>query len=128
MLLKSRIDSQFEDLKKAFPDAKLTNDRKFVLIPKLLLPNKFNKRSTPVLVSLTNEYDLFGFPSVYVSRSLRIRKNGRFVKSRHLDESLTETDMLSKNWVKLCWYNPPKAKNLRELLANVILYLELLEE
>jgi len=124
----NRIDSQFESLKEAFPAAKLTQDRKFVRIPSLLLPEKFNMKSTPVLISLAKEYELFGFPAVYVSRNLRIRRHGTFVKSRHLDENLTETEMLGNNFVKLCWYNPPRFKNLRELLANVILYLERIRE
>lgn len=123
-------DSQFEVLKKVYPDAKLTKDRKFVLIPKILLPNKFNRRSTPVMISLTKQYELFGFPSVYVPKKLKIRK-GRgvgFQKSTHLDEVLTEDSMLRKGWVKLCWYNPPKAKNLTQLMANVIVFLERLQE
>lgn len=123
-------DSQFQDLKKVYPDAKLTQNRKFVLVPEVLLPSKFNRRSTPVIISLTKQYELFGFPSVYVTKKLRIRKSrgSGFQKSTHLDEILTEDKMLRKGWVKLCWYNPPKAKNLTQLLANVIVFLERLEE
>ena len=102
-------------------DAKVTSDRKFVLIPRVALPAKFNLRSTPVLISLTNQYTLFGFfPAVYVNRSLTVFKR----KSVHLDENLTEHEMLTNGWVKLCWYNPPPANGLRQLLANVIFYLE----
>ena len=127
---RSRKDSQFQDLKEAYPDAKLTRDRKFVLVPEVLLPNKFNRRSTPVLISLTKQHALFGFPSVYVSKKLKIRKSRSlsFKKSTHLDEILTEDEMLRKGWVKLCWYNPPKAKNLPQLMANVIVFLERLQE
>ena len=127
---RSRIDSQFQDLKEVYPNAKLTHDRNFVLVPEILLPSKFNRRHTPVLISLTRRHALFGFPSIYVSRKLRIRKNHRlgFQKSMHLDEVLTEDEMLRKGWVKLCWYNPPKAKNLCQLMANVIVFLERLEE
>lgn len=126
----SRKDSQFQDLKDVYPDAKLTHDRKFVLVPEILLPSKFNRRSTPVLISLTKQHALFGFPSIYVSRKLRIRKSLglRFQKSTHLDEILTEGEMLRNRWVKLCWYNPPKAKNLCQLMANIIVFLERLEE
>jgi hypothetical protein len=125
-----RIDSEFQGLKVAYPDAKLTQDKKFVLVPEVLLPGKFNKKSTPVLISLTNQYLLFGFPAVYVSKNLRIRKSWSrsFQKSRALDEVLTEDEMLRKGWVKLCWYNPPKTKNLTQLMANVIVFLEGLEE
>jgi len=123
-----RKEKQFLELKKAFPEAKLTEDRKFVFIPSIYLPDKYNRESTPLLISLTKRNALFGFPAVYVSRKLRIKKGRRFVKSVSLDENLTETEMLRKGWVKLCWYNPPKAKNLCQLVANVIIYLELLEE
>lgn len=127
---RSRKDSQFQDLKEVYPDAKLTHDRKFVLIPKVLLPRKFNKTSTPVLISLTKRHMLFGFPSVYVSKKLRIRRSlgSGFKKSTHLDEVLTEEEMLRNGFVKLCWYNPPKAKNLNQLMANVIVFLERLKE
>ena len=123
----NRMESQYQDLKNAYPEAKLTKDRRFVLIPKVLLPSKYNRRSTPVLISLTRH---FGFPAAYVSRKLRIRKSriSGFKKSRHLDEILTEEGMLRSGWVKLCWYNPPRAKNLTQLMVNVIIYLERLEE
>ena len=113
MMTQRRKDSQFQDLKDVYPDARLTQDRKFVLIPKILLPSKFNRRSTPVLISLTKQHMLFGLPTVYVSKNLKIRPSRRsgFQKSTHLDEVLTEDGMLRKGWVKLCWYNPPKAKN-----------------
>ena len=129
-MTRSRKDSQFQQLKDVYPDAKLTEDSKFVLVPEVLLPSKFNRRSTPVIISLTKRYELFGFPSVYVSKKLTIRKSQRssFRKSMHLDEILTEDEMLRKGWVKLCWYNPPKAKNLTQLMANVIVFLERLEE
>lgn len=125
---RSQIDSQFQQLKDVYPDAKLTHDRKFVLVPEVLLPSRFNRRSTPVLISLTKQYMLFGFPAVYVSNRLRIRK-GRgsgFQKSSHLDEVLTEDEL--RRWVKICWYNPPKAKNLCQLMANIIVFLERLRE
>jgi hypothetical protein len=129
-MIRDRKYSQFLELKDVYPDAKLTNDRKFVLVPEVLLPSKFNRKSTPVLISLTEQYLLFGFPAVYVSRNLRIRKswNDSFQKSRHLDEILTEEEMLRNGWVKLCWYNPPKVKNLTQLMANVIVFLEGLNE
>ncbi len=121
-----RIEKEFLELKKAFPDAKLTKDRKFILIPSISLPSKYNRKSTPLLISL-KKHVLYGFPAVYVSRKLRIRKGRRFVKSVSLDESLTELEMLRRGWVILCWYNPPKTKNLCQLVANVIIFLELLE-
>ena len=129
-MTRSRKNSQFQDLKEVYPDAKLTQDMKFVLVPEILLPSKFNRRSTPVLITLTKQYTLFGFPAVYVSKKLRIRKSRGlgFKKSTHLDEILTEDGMLRKGWVKLCWYNPPKAKNLAQLMANVIVFLERLQE
>lgn len=128
-MARSRMDSQFQNLKKIYPDAKLTRDRKFVLISNILLPSRFNKRSTLLLISLTRQYSLFGVPAVYVSKKLRIRSRGLgFKKSTHLDEILTEEEMLKNGFVKLCWYNPPKAKNLNQLMANVIVFLERLEE
>jgi hypothetical protein len=129
-MMRIRTDLDFEELKRAYPNAKLTRDRKFVLVPEVLLPSKFNNRSTPVLISLTDVYTGFGFPAVYVSRRLRIRKRSGlgFQKSMHLDRILTEEGMLRKGWVKLCWYNPPKANNLAQLMANIIVYLERLEE
>lgn len=122
-------DSQFQSLKEVYPNAKLTQDRKFVLVPEILLPSKFNRKSTPVLLSLTKKHMLFGFPAVYVSKKLKIRRSRGlgFKKSKHLDEVLTEEEMLRKGWVKLCWYNPPKAKSLTQLMANVILFLERLQ-
>ena len=126
-MTRNQKESQYQDLKAAYPDAKLTRDREFVLVPEILLPSRYNRRSTPVLISLTKH---FGFPAVYVSKNLRIRKSriSGFKKSRHLDEILTEEGMLRSGWVKLCWYNPPRAKNLTQLMVNVIIYLERLEE
>lgn len=67
------------------------------------------------------------------STRLRVKEaqnpqKGSFKKSLHLDEILTEDRMLRDEWAKLCWYNPPKAENPIQLMANVILYLERLEE
>lgn len=123
-MMRKQTDSSFQDLKSAFPNSKLTVDRKFILVPGVLLPDKFNRRSTQVLISLTKQYELFGLPAVYVQRDLRIRRRRGFRKSLHLDELLTENEMLRKGWVKLCWYNPPEFKNLIQLMANVIFYLE----
>lgn len=125
-MMRKQFDSSFQDLKSAFPSAKLTFDRKFVLVPGVLLPERFNRRGTRVLISLTKQYELFGLPAVYVPRELRIRRGQGFRKSHHLDEQLTEDEMLRKGWVKLCWYNPPKADSLTQFMANVILYLEML--
>jgi hypothetical protein len=131
-MIQNRTDSDFETLKRAYPDAKLTRDRKFVLVPEVLLPSKFNSRSTPVLISLTDQYTAFGLPAVYVLRRLRIRKRlgSGFQKSSHLAEILTEEEMLrkGKGWVKLCWENPPRVNNLAQLMVHVILYLERLKE
>lgn len=124
MMRQSRIDFEFKKLKEVFPDTKLARDRTFIYIPTVLLPHKFNENSTPVLISLTKEYTMFGVPAVYVSRKLKIRRGNGYYKSVSLDENLTETDMLQKGWVKLCWYNPPKTRNLCELMANVIFFLE----
>jgi hypothetical protein len=121
-----RIDWDFQLLKQTAvgANAAITNDRKFVLIPRIALPPKFNFPSTPILISLTSQYTMFGIPAVFVSRALRIFGE----RSRHLDELLTEPEMLEHDWVKLCWYNPPIASSLRQLLANVIIYLEGLKE
>lgn len=128
-MMRDRIDSSFQDLKSVFPKAKLTDDRKFILVPGVLLPDKFNRRSTHVLISITKQYKTFGLPAVYVQKDLRIRRRGHsFRKSRHLNELLTETEMLRKGWVKLCWYNPPKVNSLTQLMANVILYLERIQQ
>lgn len=129
-MMQNRTDSDFETLKKAYPNAKLTRDRKFVLVQEVLLSSKFNSRSTPVLISLTDQYTGFGLPAVYVLRRLRIRKRfgSGFQKSTHLAEILTEEEMLRKGFVKLCWENPPRVKNLAQLMVHVILYLERLEE
>jgi hypothetical protein len=123
-MMRKQIDFSFQDLKSAFPNAKLTGDRKFILVPGVLLPDRFNRSSTQVLISLTKQYETFGLPAVYVRKDLRIRRGNSFRKSHHLDEILTEDEMLRNGWVKLCWYNPPKFKNLPQLMANVILYLE----
>jgi len=119
----ARIDAEFKKLQSVYPEATITADREFVLIPEVQLPSKFNMPSTPVLISVTPQYSMIGVPgvpAVYVSKALRV--HGR--KSMHLDENLTESEMLENGWVKLCWYNAPIVKGLRELLANVILYLE----
>jgi len=61
------------------------------------LPGKFNLPSTHMLVKLHPDSD-YEAPEAYVDRRLRL--NGK--RSQHLDEVLTESDMLEKGWVKLC--------------------------
>ena len=93
---KDKIIEGYYEIKKAFPDAMLSNTYRLLLIPKFPLPKQFNKPYTPLLIKINPDLDVP--PEVYVDRTLRV--NGE--KSFRLDENITEIDMLEKGWVKIC--------------------------
>ena len=119
-LRKERIWQDFKKIRRAWPDAMLSQTFRFVLIPGINLPEQFNYSTTPLLIKLNPDSD-YKEPESYVRRELRV--NGR--KSRHLDEKLTDPEMLDSGWVKLCvrvhWN-----KNL-SLIDYLIMALEFLE-
>jgi len=122
---KKRLLYEFSELKRAFPDAKITDDGRFLYIPELALPPKYNMSSTPVLISLTKDYEdwLYEVPATYVSSGLRL-KHGR---SSAL-EAPTPPELRAAGWGKLCWRNPPDVARLREFVASLIMFFEELEE
>lgn len=112
----------FEEIKRAFPDAVLSDSYKYILIPRFPLPRQFNKPYTPLLIKINSDYQA---PETYVDRELRV--NGS--KSNHLAESLTEDYMLEKGWVKLCHQvNWSSSHTLVDYVLMIMDYLRRLNE
>jgi hypothetical protein len=85
----------FQEIKRAFPDAEISNSYRVILIPRFPLPSQFNKPYTSLLIKINSDYQA---PDAYVDRELRVYGQ----KSNHLSEALTEDYMLERGWVKLC--------------------------
>ncbi|MGQ9468682.1 MAG: hypothetical protein ACUVTD_02475 [Nitrososphaerales archaeon] len=118
------IIAEYSRIRKVFPSSLLSKTFKHFLIQNLQLPAKFSPQSTHLLIKLHPESDYLA-PECYVDRKLRIY--GR--RSRHLDENLTEREMLDKGWVKLCMrVNWHPNLSLTDYLIMVIEYLEGLRE
>jgi hypothetical protein len=120
LIKKEKILADYKKILKVFPDAELSNTLNFLLIPGLPLPDQFNYSSTPMLIKLHPSKD-YREPEAYVARELRVYGK----RSQHLDENLTEPDMLMKGWVKLCVrvkWNP--SFSLLDYLIMAIKFLE----
>jgi len=116
-----KIMKGFNKIQMAFPDAWISRTKDLILIPEIRLPSKFNLPSIPLLMKIDN-YSDYKAPDAYVDRRLRV--HGR--RSTHLDEALTEPEMLYKNWVKLCVQVNWSPKNTLE--EFVILALKFLKD
>jgi len=92
-----KIIADYSRIRAVFPSSILSSTYNYLLIQNLQLPRKFNLQTTSMLISLHPESD-YTAPEAYVDRKLRVY--GR--RSNHLDESLTEKQLLDKGWVKLC--------------------------
>lgn len=119
------VRAQFKVLKARIKDADLSPDSSMILIPRYALDTtKFNKSHTRLLISFNRNFQWMGGPAFYVDRDLRIHHK----KSQHLDEYLTEEEMLRLNFVKLCWYNPARSSNIVVVIQHVINFLERLNK
>lgn len=119
---KDNIINSFLEIKRAFPDAQLSSSYTYILIPRFPLPSKFNKPYTPLLIRINSDYQA---PSAYVDKELLVYGG----KSNHLSESLTESEMLEKGWVKLCFragWNPNFS--LVDFVLMVMEFIKNLEE
>jgi hypothetical protein len=115
-----RIISEYKKILKVFPSAILSNTLNFLLIPNMPLPSQFNMQSTAMLLRL-HPYSDYKAPDVYVYRELRVYDR----RSKSLDESLTEIEMLDRGWVKLCMlvnWNP--SFSLVDFLTMAVKFLE----
>jgi hypothetical protein len=118
------IRLEFPQIKGVFPDAEISKDFTMLHIPRFPLdPSKFNKCSTRLLISFNKRYQWLGGPAIYVDSDLKVFGK----KSEHLDFFITEPQMLSDGWVKLCLYNIPQTRSVIELLQNIVNFMERLE-
>jgi hypothetical protein len=119
---RDRIVNSFLEIKRAFPDVQLSSSYTYILIPRLPLPPKFNKPYTPLLIKIDSDYQA---PSAYVDKGLLVYGK----ESIHLSRELTESDMLERGWVKLCFkanWNPNFS--LVDFVLMVMKFLRDLEE
>lgn len=120
----AKIVADYKRLRQAFPSSILSKERKYLLIPELRLPKRFNPRKTPMLIKLHPESDYLA-PEAYVDRRLRVNSE----RSHHLDECLTESELLERGWVKLCvQVNWHPSFSLVDYLIMAIKFLEGLSE
>lgn len=119
-LRKEKVWQGFKRIVAAWPDARLSNTFRHIYIPSIKLPSQFNYASTPLTIKLNLDSD-YVQPEAYVDRNLRVYGS----RSYHLDERLTEKEMLEGGWVKLCVivnWNPNLS--LVDYLIMVIDFLE----
>ncbi len=121
---RKRLLDEFARLKEAYPGAKLTDDGRFLFLPSVLLPPKYNIRSTSVLISLVPKQNhTVQLPQVFVPEKLReaYGPNLSFVP-------LPDNHKLaSGGWMLLCWQNPPDVEDLGHFVASLLLYLDRLK-
>ncbi|RLI17749.1 hypothetical protein DRO49_03195 [Candidatus Bathyarchaeota archaeon] len=126
-MIPERIYEGYLRLREKGFDAELSNTFHYLLIRNVPLPRKFNQPYTHILIENNPSSDYIP-PNAYVERTLRIWDSylGKYVRSTHLDESLTPQRMLDKGWVKLCYrinWNPSFS-----LIDFVIMVLRFLKD
>ncbi len=119
---RKRIEYEFWKLKEAVPGVKITEDRRFVLIPSIMLSDRYNLPSTPALINFEGS-ELVGLGEVYVSSKLLVNGEKSIAFLDPVDEN-----MKNAGWLRLCWKNPPPVENLRSFVASLMVYLRDLEK
>jgi len=135
MNFKRTVIKELVKLSKAFPDIIVSNDLRFILIPKFgPLPPQYNTKYTRLLIELPNP-STSGWeyiePKAYLDSRVKIVVNGVELESIHLARALTPTEIQRWGFVYCCmrlnrwnW----REMSLLDFISLLVEWLEGLEE
>ena len=94
-----------------------------IYFPFFPLPKKYNRTNTRLLLKFHKLSD-YASPDAYVDRDIQLAKGS----THHIDEALTEDEMLKQNYVKLCikitnWHNKRHPKEFVLIVFRFLLNL-----
>lgn len=98
-MIKERVLRDIDRIRgvSGWEEAQVSGTYDMILIPRINLPKKYNIDHTQLLIVIDSTSD-YTAPKAYVDRGLQLRIGS----SHHIDEDLTEAEMLKAGWVSLC--------------------------